>query len=116
MAGRRNTTADHNLRCRARRNALEIPKAFPVQRRTGNAVDVAVRFAWTGLSQDHHLPQVLLRIRADDASALCCLGSKYGADPGPAAAAALSAAAALGINVVGVSFHVGSASRNPQVC
>ncbi len=59
--------------------------------------------------------QVLLRIRADDASALCCLGSKYGADPGPTTTAALAAGAALGVNVVGVSFHVGSASRNPQV-
>ena len=66
------------------------------------------------LARWHPATRVLLRIRADDASALCCLGTKYGADPADAAAI-LSAAAALGVDIVGVSFHVGSASRDPQV-
>lgn len=66
------------------------------------------------LARWHPAARVLLRIRADDASALCCLGTKYGADPADAAAI-LSAAAALGVDIIGVSFHVGSASRDPQV-
>lgn len=66
------------------------------------------------LARYHPATKVLLRIRADDTSALCCLGNKYGAEPADAAEL-LAAAARLGIAVVGVSFHVGSASRNPQV-
>ncbi len=66
------------------------------------------------LAVHHPATQALLRIRADDTSALCCLGNKYGAQPADAHAL-LAVAARLGIAVVGVSFHVGSASRNPQV-
>jgi len=68
---------------------------------------------WLSLSNLNSL-QVLLRIRADDASALCCLGTKYGCEPADAAAI-LAAAAALHTDVVGVSFHVGSGSRDPKV-
>jgi ornithine decarboxylase len=57
--------------------------------------------------------EALLRIRADDASALCSLGSKYGVEP-DLAPALLAAAAAARVPVVGVSFHVGSASQDPQ--
>jgi diaminopimelate decarboxylase len=66
------------------------------------------------LAKHHPATQALLRIRADDTSALCCLGDKYGAEPADAPAL-LVAAARLGIAVVGVSFHVGSASRDPRV-
>ncbi|CAL8464362.1 g3897 [Coccomyxa elongata] len=95
------------------------PVKSPTQIRYAAARSVALTTAdspgeMAKLARWHPTAKVLLRIRADDASALCCLGSKYGADPGPAATAALSAAAALGVNIVGVSFHVGSASRNPQ--
>ncbi len=47
--GRTLTCAPPNRR--ARQDALETPKTPPIQRRAGNAVDVAVRFAWTGLRQ-----------------------------------------------------------------
>ena len=61
-----------------------------------------------------HYPdaQAVLRIRADDVSAQCALGVKYGAEPeewGPL----LSAAKRLGVNVVGVAFHVGSGAKDP---
>ena len=64
-----------------------------------------------------HAPgmEALLRLRADDVSALCSLGSKYGAEP-DLAPSLLAAAAELGVGVAGVSFHVGSASQDPQVC
>jgi len=53
----------------------------------------------------------VLRIRADDPDARVPLGLKYGADvsEGPKL---LSTAKALGLQVVGVSFHVGSACKN----
>lgn len=44
---------------------------------------------------------MLLRLRADDPSARCCLGNKYGAEPRDAAAL-LQAARALGVNVIGI--------------
>lgn len=50
--------------------------------------------------------QLLLRIYANDDSALICLGEKFGA-PLDATQALLSRAWELGLNVVGVSFHVG---------
>lgn len=52
---------------------------------------------------------VLLRLRADDPSARCCLGNKYGAEPRDAAAL-LQAARTLGVNVIGIRH---GASRDP---
>lgn len=53
----------------------------------------------------------VLRIRADDPDARVPLGLKYGAEvsEGPKL---LATAKALGLEVVGVSFHVGSACKN----
>lgn len=53
----------------------------------------------------------VLRIRADDPDARVPLGLKYGADEGDCSKL-LHTAKALGIPVVGVSFHVGSACKN----
>lgn len=55
---------------------------------------------------------LLLRIRADDPSARCQLGNKYGAEPADAPRL-LAAARELGLAVCGVSFHVGSGAKNP---
>ena len=44
---------------------------------------------------------VLLRIRADDTSARCCLGNKYGAEPRDAPRL-LQRARTLGVNVIGI--------------
>ena len=54
----------------------------------------------------------MLRIRADDKAARCNLGDKYGCqeeewEP------LLCGAKARGLNVVGISFHVGSGAKNP---
>lgn len=48
--------------------------------------------------------ELLLRIRADDPEARCCLGNKFGASPsdGPAL---LATARALGLSVVGVRWN-----------
>jgi ornithine decarboxylase len=56
--------------------------------------------------------ELVLRIRADDPSAVVQFGHKYGADPQTEAPVLLAAAKRLGMNVVGVSFHIGSGSRS----
>lgn len=53
----------------------------------------------------------VLRIRADDPEARVPLGLKYGADVAESPEL-LRTAKQLGLNVVGVSFHVGSACQN----
>mmetsp|Transcript_592 Transcript_592/g.1604 ORF Transcript_592/g.1604 Transcript_592/m.1604 type:complete len:376 (-) Transcript_592:968-2095(-) len=53
----------------------------------------------------------VLRIRADDPDARVPLGLKYGADMTDVSAL-LSTAKTLGLAIVGVSFHVGSACKN----
>ena len=58
-------------------------------------------------------PQALLRIRADDPEARCLLGNKYGADMYDLPYL-YQKARMLGIDVVGVSFHVGSGATNPD--
>ena len=52
---------------------------------------------------------------ADRRAKLCCgwQGNKYGAEPGDAAAL-LGTARALGLDVAGICFHVGSGATNPQ--
>ena len=55
--------------------------------------------------------KLVLRIRADDPGARVPLGIKYGADVGDAPEL-LRTAQALGLSVVGVSFHVGSACKD----
>ena len=55
---------------------------------------------------------LVLRIRADDQAARCNLGDKYGAEEDEIEPL-LRAAKDLSLNVVGISFHVGSGARNP---
>lgn len=62
-----------------------------------------------------HSPHVglVLRIRSDDPTAECSLGNKYGAEA-EEVEPLLQAAKDLNLNVVGVSFHVGSGAKNPH--
>ncbi|XP_023231656.1 ornithine decarboxylase-like [Centruroides sculpturatus] len=55
----------------------------------------------------HPGAQMVLRIRVDDSSSICRLGIKFGCDVGDATHL-LQVAKQLGVNVIGVSFHVGS--------
>eukprot|EP00891_Asterochloris_glomerata_P001630 jgi/Astpho2/1630/fgenesh1_pm.00030_%23_2_t len=64
------------------------------------------------VQQWHPQTKLLLRIRADDTQARCQLGNKFGADPVDALGL-LGKAKDLDLNVVGVSFHVGSGATNP---
>ncbi|KAJ5836763.1 hypothetical protein N7447_002789 [Penicillium robsamsonii] len=61
-----------------------------------------------------HMPeaQLLLRIYANDEGAFICLGEKFGAQL-DTTEELLSRAWELGLNVIGVSFHVGTGATNP---
>ncbi|KAJ5146231.1 uncharacterized protein N7515_000795 [Penicillium bovifimosum] len=56
--------------------------------------------------------QLLLRIYANDESAFICLSEKFGA-PLDTTEELLERAWELGLNVIGVSFHVGTGATNP---
>ncbi|KAF3016078.1 hypothetical protein E8E15_006789 [Penicillium rubens] len=61
-----------------------------------------------------HMPeaQLLLRIYANDEGAFICLGEKFGAQL-DTTEELLSRAWELGLNMIGVSFHVGTGATNP---
>lgn len=52
--------------------------------------------------------KLVLRIRCDAKVAQCPLGEKFGCDPGIEAPVLIKLAYELGLQVVGISFHVGS--------
>lgn len=59
------------------------------------------------IARTHRGARLVVRILTDDSKSLCRLGLKFGA-PLATVPALLSTARQLGLNVVGVSFHVGS--------
>ncbi|CAG9813762.1 unnamed protein product [Phaedon cochleariae] len=59
--------------------------------------------------------KLVIRIRCDAADAQCQLGNKFGCDADSEAPHLLRVARSLGLDVVGVSFHVGSGCREPPV-
>ena len=58
--------------------------------------------------------QLLLRIMTDDSSSVCRFSAKFGA-PMSSTLSLLQLAWDLNLNVVGVSFHIGSAAVDPQL-
>lgn len=60
----------------------------------------------------HPNAKMVLRILTDDSGSLCRLGLKFGA-PLSEVRALLKKAKALGVDVVGISFHCGSGCTNP---
>lgn len=61
----------------------------------------------------HPRAKLVLRILTDDSKSLCRLGLKFGA-PLDVCPSLLSLAKELGLDVVGVSFHVGSGCKDPE--
>lgn len=59
--------------------------------------------------------RMVIRIRCDATVAQCPLGMKFGCNPYTEAPHLLNVARSLGINVVGVSFHVGSGCKDAPV-
>ena len=58
---------------------------------------------------------MVIRIRCDAAVAQCQLGMKFGCNAYTEAPKLLQLAMTLGLNVIGVSFHVGSGCNDPPV-
>ncbi|EYC11972.1 hypothetical protein Y032_0049g1880 [Ancylostoma ceylanicum] len=61
----------------------------------------------------HPDAEMILRIAVSDPTATCPLNLKFGADPVKAAPQLLVQAKQLGVEVVGISFHVGSGCNDP---
>lgn len=59
--------------------------------------------------------RLVLRIRCDAKVAQCPLGDKFGCDPVNDAPGLLVLARELGLEVIGISFHVGSGCMDPPV-
>ncbi|XP_050504638.1 ornithine decarboxylase isoform X2 [Diabrotica virgifera virgifera] len=59
--------------------------------------------------------KLVIRIRCDATDVQCQLGNKFGCDPITEAPELLRIARSLDLDVVGVSFHVGSGCREPPV-
>ncbi|KAI7944183.1 hypothetical protein MJO28_011711 [Puccinia striiformis f. sp. tritici] len=62
----------------------------------------------------HPNAKMVLRILTDDSGSLCRLGEKFGA-PLENVKNLLERAKELGVNVIGVAFHVGSGCSNPDL-
>lgn len=60
----------------------------------------------------HPYSKLILRIRVDDSESVCQFGCKFGVDISNVKKL-LEIAKTLSLNVVGVSFHVGSGCKNP---
>jgi ornithine decarboxylase len=63
----------------------------------------------------HPEAKIIIRIRCDAAVAQCQLGMKFGCDPVYEAPNLLRIARMMNLNVVGISFHVGSGCQDPPV-
>ncbi|KAJ7183680.1 ornithine decarboxylase [Mycena filopes] len=66
------------------------------------------------IARAHPDAQLVVRILTDDTKSLCALGIKFGA-PLVTVPGLLAKAKELNLNVVGVSFHVGSGCYDPSV-
>jgi ornithine decarboxylase len=66
------------------------------------------------VKEHHPTAKMVLRIRCDAKKAQCPLGIKFGAFPKDAPRL-LALARQLGVDVIGVSFHVGSGCAEPEV-
>ncbi|KAJ7698032.1 ornithine decarboxylase [Mycena rosella] len=66
------------------------------------------------IARAHPNAQLVVRILTDDTKSLCALGVKFGA-PLATVPGLLAKAKELNLNVVGVSFHVGSGCYDPSV-
>lgn len=65
------------------------------------------------VAQLHPNAEMILRIGVFDPTASCPLNLKFGADPVKKAPQLLSYAKELGVNIIGISFHVGSGCNDP---
>ncbi|CAJ0957106.1 unnamed protein product, partial [Mesorhabditis belari] len=60
----------------------------------------------------HSKPQLILRIAVADPSALCQLNTKFGVNPVKQAPQLIKKAKEIGLNIDGISFHIGSGAND----
>ena len=65
------------------------------------------------IARSHPRAKLVLRILTDDSKSLCRLGLKFGA-PLATCHGLIKLARQLGLNIIGVSFHVGSGCKDPM--
>nr|P49725.1 RecName: Full=Ornithine decarboxylase; Short=ODC [Panagrellus redivivus]CAA57683.1 ornithine decarboxylase [Panagrellus redivivus]CAA65024.1 ornithine decarboxylase [Panagrellus redivivus] len=90
------------------RGFIAHAEAAGVKRMTFDSVEEL-----TKIKQNHADPSLILRISVSDPTAQCQLGIKFGCDPETVAPKLLRKAADMGMNVIGISFHVGSGCNEP---
>ena len=93
---------------------IRFAKENGITRTTFDSVCELKKIAAVWSSDQTLAPRLFLRIRADDPSARCNLGVKYGAEEHEWDLL-LFTARTLGLDVIGVSFHVGSFASSPSV-
>ena len=64
------------------------------------------------IAKSHRGAKLVLRILTDDSKSLCRLGLKFGA-PLSTCPGLIKLARGLGLDIIGVSFHVGSGCKDP---
>jgi len=89
-------------------NDITYAKELQVPWVTADSMEELVKMNDTG-----YTPDLLLRINVDDKGSACPFGAKFGLEVDEVKDVA-TVAKSLSMNVVGLSFHVGSGSSNPD--
>lgn len=67
------------------------------------------------IAQFYPSARLMLRIRFDSKESVWCAGEKFGCDPILEAPLLIKSAKAMGMNIVGIHFHIGSNGTNPTI-
>ncbi|KAF7632651.1 hypothetical protein Mgra_00007955 [Meloidogyne graminicola] len=65
------------------------------------------------IKENHSSPQLVLRISVSDPTAQCPLATKFGCDPLTEGPILIKQAKQINLQIIGISFHVGSGCRDP---
>ena len=87
-------------------NDIQVSKALGVKRVTVDSVEELIKMHKEGYS-----PEVVIRLAVDDSGSACPFNAKFGLEPEKAVEVGL-AAKSFNMSVVGLSFHVGSGSKD----
>lgn len=88
---------------------IRSARSFGVDMMTFDNADELIKIA-----KLYPTAKLVLRLLTDDSKSLCRLGLKFGA-PVETCEGLLELASRLGLDVIGVSFHVGSGCKDPQM-
>jgi ornithine decarboxylase len=89
-------------------NDIQVSKGLGVKRVTVDSVEELLKMHREGYS-----PEVVVRLAVDDSGSTCPFNAKFGLEPEKAEDVCL-AAKSFNMSVVGLSFHVGSGSKDTR--